>query len=143
MSAMTFDEAHRGIKRGNLSLLRKELEVGLNPNLSNRYSWTILMLAALAGNTRIGELLIEKGADLNLRNKFGDTALSLAAKSGHTSFVELLLRHGASLDCYPHGNSLDIFLSWIEEYAGNSSAQIKNIKRLFGDERKARVHWFW
>jgi ankyrin repeat protein len=127
MSAMTFDEAHRELKRGNLGLLRKELENGLNPNLSNRYSWTILMLAALAGNTRIGELLIENGADLDVRNRFGETALSLAAQSGHVSFVDLLLRNGASLDCYPHGNSLDIFLSWVERYSANSSAQMKNI----------------
>ena len=143
MTAMTFDEVHRVIKRGNLDLLRKELELGLDPNFSNRYSWTILMLAALAGNTRVGELLIEKGADLNIRNRFRDTALSLAALSGHSSFVGLLLRRGASLDCYPHGNSLDIFLNWLEKYSGNSSAQMKNIKRLCNDERKARASWFW
>ena len=48
--AMTFDEAHRVIKRGDISLLRSELEGGLSPNLCSRYSWTLLMLAAMDGN---------------------------------------------------------------------------------------------
>jgi ankyrin repeat protein len=73
---MTFDEIHRVIKKGDLYLLSKGLEDGLSPNLSNKYSWTLLMLAAMEGNSSIGRLLIEKGADLNCRNPFGDTALS-------------------------------------------------------------------
>jgi ankyrin repeat protein len=139
---MTFDEIHRVIKKGDLGLLRNELEDGLSPNLSNRYSWTLLMLAAMEGSSNIGRLLIEKGADLNCRNQFGDTALSLAAQTGHTSFVQLLLTSGASLDCHPHGNSLDIFLNWVEQYTPNSKKQTENIRKLFAAERKARAHWF-
>jgi ankyrin repeat protein len=107
---MIFDEIHRVIKKGDLDLLRNELEGGLSPNLPNRYSWTLLMLAAIEGDSSIGRLLIEKGAELNCRNQFGETALSLATQTGHTKFVQLLLTSGASLDCHPHGNSLDIFL---------------------------------
>ena len=84
---MTFDEATRVIKRGDTVHLRKELEEGLGPNLSNHYAWTLLMLAAMEGDTSIGRLLIEKGADLDRRNNHRDTALSLAAHTGHPSFV--------------------------------------------------------
>jgi ankyrin repeat protein len=135
---MTFEETQRVIKRGDFDRLRVELENGLDPNLCNRNLWTILMISAMSGNTQIGNLLIEAGADLNKRNMFGETPLSLAAQTGHTSFVRLLLVKGASLDCYPHGNSLDVFLDWVERYSCNKN-QIENIKELFDRERKVRA----
>src|ERR1700739_4745951 len=88
---MTFDEASKLIKKGDTIRLRQALEDGLNPNLSNEYSWSLLMIAALEGNTSIGTLLIHRGATLDSRNRFRETALSLAAHSGHPSFVQLLL----------------------------------------------------
>jgi ankyrin repeat protein len=136
---MTFDEVHRVINRGNLERLRSELDAGLNPNLTNRYSWTILMLAAMEGNTRIGRLLLEKGADHSLRNKFGDTALSLAMFSGHPSFVKLLFSSRASLDCHPHGISLDVYLNWVEQYSGSDKHTVKNIRELLEQERRLRA----
>jgi ankyrin repeat protein len=57
---MTFEEAHRVIKKGDLARLRKELDDGLNPNLANQRFWTLLMLAAMEGDTSIGALLLEK-----------------------------------------------------------------------------------
>jgi ankyrin repeat protein len=49
----------------------------MNPNLSNRFAWTLLMLAALEGNLKIGELLISRGADVTATNKFGETPLTM------------------------------------------------------------------
>jgi len=63
----------------------------MDPDLSNQFSWTLLMLAAITGNTRIVELLIERGANLDKINDFGEAALSLAAHQGHAPFLELLL----------------------------------------------------
>ena len=91
---MTFDEAHTLIKKGDLVSLRHELDRGLSPNLSNQFSWTLLMLAALEGNTSIGELVISRGAPLDTTNNFGETALSLAAHGGHAPFVRILLANG-------------------------------------------------
>lgn len=68
---MTFDDTHRCIKRGDLLSLRRALDDGLDPNLANRFAWTLLMLAAMKGNTRIGELLLAKGAKINAVNDFG------------------------------------------------------------------------
>jgi hypothetical protein len=93
---MTFEEIHLLIKRGDVIALRRELDSGLDPNLSNKHSWSLLMLAALEGNTQLGDLLISRGADVNKRNKLGNTALSLAAHKGFLSFVQLLLDRGAS-----------------------------------------------
>jgi uncharacterized protein len=98
VQSMTFEEAHRAIKRGNLTSIRKALDGGMDANLSNKFSWTLLMLAGAEGNTRFGELLIGHGADPNKTNDFGESALSLAAHAGHASFVKLLLARGASLE---------------------------------------------
>jgi len=53
---MTFDEASKLIKKGDIIRLRKELQDGLSPNMANQYSSTLLMIAALEGNTSIGGL---------------------------------------------------------------------------------------
>ncbi|MGI0134976.1 MAG: ankyrin repeat domain-containing protein [Candidatus Micrarchaeaceae archaeon] len=78
-----FDVLYRIIKKGDVISLRSELDAGTNPNLSNRFAWMSLMLAALEGNLKIGEMLISRGADVNATNKFGETALSLAAHHAH------------------------------------------------------------
>jgi ankyrin repeat protein len=133
---MTYEAVHKAIKRGDVEALHIALENGMDPNLSNKYGWTILTLAAMKGNTKIGRLLIDRGADLNRRNNGNATALSLAVLCGSKSFVELLLTEGASLDCHPHGNSLDIYLDWV---AGFYPEQMRNIRKAFDGEREARI----
>jgi uncharacterized protein len=135
---MTFEEVHRAIKKADLSRLRSEFDGGLSPNLCNQYSWTLLMLAAMEGNTTIGRLLIEKGADLDTRNNHRDTALSLAAHTGHPSFVKLLLDSGASLECYPFGNRLEVWLNWLGEYSACPPTELNRIRELFDSERQIR-----
>jgi ankyrin repeat protein len=137
VSVVTFDEASKLIKKGDIIRLRQALEDGLSPDLCNKYSWTLLMIAALEGNTSIGTLLIDRGAILDSRNKFRETALSLAAHSGHPLFVQLLLSSGASLECYPFENTFDDWLNWVAKYSG-SPEQAENIRRLFDIERKLR-----
>jgi|SRR5277367_1083557 uncharacterized protein len=127
---MTFEEAYKAIKRGNLASIRKALDSGMDVNLSNKFSWTLLMLAGIQGNMRVGELLIGRGADLNKMNDFGETALSLAAHSGHASFVKLLLSRGASPECRPHGHSLEY---WITISSGLSPKKIATIFRIIAD----------
>jgi ankyrin repeat protein len=132
---MTFEESTRVIKKGDIVRLRKELDDGLSPNLRNQYSWTLLMIAAMEGDTSVGRLLIEKGADLDRRNDHRDTALSPAAHTGHPSFVSLLLENGASLECYPFGNSIDVWLDWLAQYLPE---RMKHIRDLFDTERHVR-----
>jgi ankyrin repeat protein len=136
---MTFDEASKIIKKGDVISLRKHLEEGLSPSLSNQYSWTLLMIAALEGNTEIGRLLIEKGADLDVRNNGRNTALSLAAHTGHPSFVKLLLESGASLQCYPFGNNIEIWLNWLGEHSACPPKELARIRELLNSERNVRT----
>jgi ankyrin repeat protein len=135
---MTFDEVEKAIKRGSVEVLRTALADDLDPNLANKYGWTILMVAAMKGDSQIGRLLIQAGADINQRNRFLDTALSLAIHTGHPSFVKLLLSKGASLDFDPHGKSADVFLDWVEKCSGNPKERVDRIRELINQERAAR-----
>ena len=129
---MTFDEAQKLIKKGDVLALRRELDLGMSPALSNQFSWTLLMLAAMDGNTAIGELLISKGTPINKANDFGETALSLAAHSGHLRFIQVLLTHGASTDCRPHGTSLE---DWIGVASGLPQGKLQAILALINGQK--------
>ena len=102
-------------------------------SLSNRFSWTLLMLAGIEGNVGIGELLIERGASLDKMNNGGETALSLAAHQGHAPFVELLLAKGASPECQPHGHSLEY---WVTKTSGLPQEKIETILGIIVNHRR-------
>jgi ankyrin repeat protein len=121
---MTYDEAHRAIKRGQVHALEKVIPSTISPNASNQFGWTLLMLTALEGNTKIGLFLLERGADINVLNSFGESALSLAAHNGHLPFVKLLKSHGASGDIRPHGHDLE---SWLRIASGLPKTKIDTI----------------
>ncbi len=121
---MTFDQAHRVIKRGQITLLEEAIPTTLDVNSSNRFGWTLLMLTALEGNTKIGMLLLDRGANSAALNDFGENALSLAAHAGHLPFVKLLRSRGASADVRPHGHDLE---SWLRMASGLSKAKIDAI----------------
>jgi uncharacterized protein len=92
---ITFDALHKFIKTGDILSVRRELDAGADPNLVNQFGCSLLRLAALEGNTSVGELLLSRGAEVDTKNNFGETALSLAAHGGHLPFLRILLAtHG-------------------------------------------------
>lgn len=97
----------------------------LSANASNRFGWTLLMLAAIEGNTSVGEFLIASGGDLNAQNDFGETAMSLAACEGHLRFVHLLKRNGAAVsDLRPQGHDLP---TWMRSASGLPDEKIAEV----------------
>ncbi len=128
---MTFDEARRCIKRGDLLSLRHALDEGLDLNLAYRSGCTLLMLAALKGHTPIGQLLFARGARINAMDNSGDTAFSLAAFKGHVKFARWLLSVGASTDCRPYG--LD-FAMWLRKGSGLSEKSLSRVLALLGHQ---------
>jgi ankyrin repeat protein len=121
---MTFDEVHKLIKKGDLMAVRAALDGGVDANLSNKFSWTLLMLAALEGNTPIAELLIARGAEIDKANAAGETALSLTACGGHLRLMKVLLAHGSSKGCRPHGTALK---DWIKISSGLPPKRVRSV----------------
>jgi ankyrin repeat protein len=126
---MAFLEAIRLIKKGDVIELRHALDGGLDPNYSNDIGTTLLMLAAMEGNTAMGGVLIDMGAEPDRENNMHDCALSLAARFAHPQFVRLLLERGASLDRFRDGGLLASFLGWVETYCGMTSKEIGQLRR--------------
>src|SRR5437764_13521246 len=129
---MNFEEAHSCIKRGNIGSLNRSLDSALDPNLSNQFSWTLLMLAAIQGNTAIGRALVSHGANVDATNNFGECALSIAAHKGHVAFASWLLDAGASRECRTHGLALS---EWIEQPSGLPAQKISAVLQLLRDHR--------
>ena len=82
MTPVGFEDLHRLIKRGDIGAIRAWIKSGGDVRLTNRYGWSLLMLAALHARTDIAEILLAAGADADAQNKFGDTAASLAEHKG-------------------------------------------------------------
>ena len=85
-----FNKIHRLTKKGDIIAIRLLLDEGLDPNLTNRFGWTLLMLAALHGRTDVADLLVSRGADPTKVNKFGDSPDSLAKCKGYRHFASAL-----------------------------------------------------
>lgn len=128
---MTFEDAQRAIKRGQLQPLENAIPSVLSPNVVNRFGWTLLMLAACEGNTSIGRFLLDQGANVAALNVSGESALSLAAHAGHLSFVKLLRKHGASGDVFPHGHSLE---DWLRVASGLPKTRIDALMKVLQED---------
>jgi uncharacterized protein len=83
---------------GHLSIAEKLIEAGADVNAQSGWA-TTLIVAATAGTTSLGELLIAQGAVIDqLDLKEGYSALMMAAISGHVDFARMLIAQGADVN---------------------------------------------
>jgi ankyrin repeat protein len=66
------------------------LQKGANPNTSDEFKRTPLMIASLNGKADVVETLIKAGAEISAKAQFGQTALQFAIEGGHAGIVEML-----------------------------------------------------
>uniref|UniRef100_A0A7S2UZJ3 Uncharacterized protein n=1 Tax=Fibrocapsa japonica TaxID=94617 RepID=A0A7S2UZJ3_9STRA len=81
--------------QGRLGDVYELLKSGVNPNASNKYGSTPLILASIKGYRDIVELMLEHGAEIDLTGPEGWTALHGASFFGHTKLVCFLILKGA------------------------------------------------
>ena len=81
--------------KGHVEIVKRLLEAGADPNLSDHYGWTPLLSACQAEHVEVVRLLVENGAQVDIPNALGVTALSLAAVLDNPEMVSILLSHGA------------------------------------------------
>ena len=104
---MTFDGSTQVSQEGETASLRHELDAGLSPDLSNQFSWTLLMLSASEGNPADWRTSDFQGADTDKANDFGDTAPSLAGAPAILSLSSFRLPMGPQEERRPHGTTLE------------------------------------
>ena len=81
----------KAISDGDVSLVEKIIEYGIDLNGTTHRGMTPLMFAARYDNVEIIKLLVEKGADLKIKDKNGFAALDHAISSGAKK-AELLIQ---------------------------------------------------
>jgi uncharacterized protein len=79
-------------------LAKSELIKGHIPDPVDSYRRTPLIIAAMAGNPDLVELLVKYKANLNTRDEAGAGAFHYAAARGHTDVVEMLVELGAKIN---------------------------------------------
>lgn len=88
-----------GLFRGDIEMVSKALDNGVDVNIRYESGETPLMIAAGVGQKDIVELLLSKGADVNAKGGiFGRTALMNAALNCYKEIAELLLAQGADVN---------------------------------------------
>lgn len=89
-----FDTAALGTPADLEPMLRKD-PAGIR--YRSAFGWTLLHVAAFAGNTGTTELLLRKGAAIEARaeSRFRNTPLQTALLTGELATAKLLLDHGA------------------------------------------------
>ena len=101
---------------GNIQSLGRALKSGADPNVKNKFGWTMLHHAANAGDVEMIKLLLDHGADPNTPATWqGQTPLHIVFDSylktrKHTPAVEracveiacLLIDHGADVNAIDH-----------------------------------------
>ncbi|EQC46017.1 ankyrin repeat domain-containing protein [Bacteriovorax sp. Seq25_V] len=81
---------------GDINFVKNLLNKGADPNVEfNRAKFTLLMDAAMEGNTELIRLLLAKGARVNDIDNTGMTALLYASREGHTEVVRILIENNA------------------------------------------------
>jgi ankyrin repeat protein len=90
-------QIHNAASTGNINLVRKCLEKGIDADLQSGNGVTPLYLAATWNHREIAELLIYYGADINqgLNHEYGRNPLLGAAIANHSELMKLLIDNGA------------------------------------------------
>jgi ankyrin repeat protein len=90
-TALMYASRHRLNATPDNTIAEFLLSNGAEVNVrSKKKGYTVLMLAASAGNVELVQQLLEKGADPEIADNFGVSALAMAQERGFSAVVDLL-----------------------------------------------------
>jgi len=98
ISKENFRQLMHACTTGNLSMVKKLLEKGGNPNRSDSTGLTPLMAAAYTGKDEVIKILLKFGSSIDSRDSFDYTALMFASNAGHILSAQLLILEGAKIN---------------------------------------------
>ena len=96
--AASTDTLHDVARSGDVETLKQSLDQGADLEQPTETGETLLISAALAGQSGVAEVLISRGANILARNQKGLTPLHAAAYAGHVDVVALLIESGADVN---------------------------------------------
>lgn len=124
-----------GTTTGSIDVLQLLLEEGADPNASNKWKETPLLIAANNGHRLGVAALLKHGADPSLCSEAGWSALTFAAHKGYDDIVALLLRAGAPVNSRV---TEDLSTPLHKACAGSKAGHMASVKLLL--ENGADVH---
>jgi 2-iminobutanoate/2-iminopropanoate deaminase len=80
----------KAAETGNVGNVKALLQKGADPNTTDEFKRTPLMIASLHDHANVVTAMIEAGAEISARAKYGQTALQFAEAQGNTVIVGLL-----------------------------------------------------
>ena len=119
------------------------LEKGVNPNMTDEYGNTILIVAAQNGSKRMVKTALRFSANINQQNYRGNTATHYAFAYGYKTLAEYILSKGADdrlrnelgLPCYQGISNVDngVRKGGRESRGKGKNAKSKEKKQLLPD----------
>ena len=106
------------------------LKGGADPNCTDKYMRTPLLVATKEGNTGAFNLLLEYGANPHLRNTSENTCMHVAACNGHQAMVVRLLKEKP-----------DIFAKNVSGSTAREIASTDEIQELLAEVEKRETYW--
>lgn len=94
-----YNYSKTGIDR--LKRVKKLLEYGAKPDVTDKHGWTPLMCCASnvgRESLEIIKILLDAGADINCQSEYGYSPLHIAAMNGHIDVIKELIKRGANLE---------------------------------------------
>jgi len=89
----------KACREGDLDMVKKLLDEGMDVNIRDNHRWTLLMEASVFGQLDVIDELFNRGADINDVEEYNSSALVLVARNSRDiRVVKKLLDHGADYD---------------------------------------------
>ena len=89
---------HAAVEKGDESVIRKYLALGVAVDSKNQFGITPLHSATCQGKIEIVRILIKNGAEIDEASYGKQTALHFAALNGNPLIAELLIDNGATVN---------------------------------------------
>ncbi|TXD49476.1 ankyrin repeat domain-containing protein [Polaribacter sp. IC073] len=88
------------VQNNQLKVVKEYLKNGGEVNAANKNEQSILLIATLANNKTMAELLVAHGANVNQQDNQKDSPFLFAGAAGHLELVKLYLKNGARFDVF-------------------------------------------
>lgn len=95
MADELFDKIEKIVYDNDLDALKEQIDSGLDPNLQNKYGWTLLHITIRRDRRDMVAYLLEKGADINRIDGVGWTPLMEAVMDDMDELCKFLIDKGA------------------------------------------------